>query len=94
MISLSQDGTLTMWQIENGQKFKTLTDLHGLSEVTCMEFDETNTKFYTASTDGIIKIWDFNGHCYHTLDANDGQSCEITQMLTLKRRIIAVGWKK
>ena len=83
-----------MWLIESGQKIKTLTELHGNAEVTCMEFDESNSKFYTGSTDGTIKIWDFNGHCYHILDAGDGQNAEIIQILPLKRRIAAVGWKK
>ena len=83
-----------MWLIENGQKIKTLTELHENAEVTCMEFDETNTKFFTGGTDGTIKIWDFNGHCYHVLDAANGGSCEITQILAIKRRIISVGWSK
>ena len=57
-------------------------------------FSELNTKFYTGGTDGNIKIWDFNGHCYYTLDASNGGSCEITQILGIKRRIITVGWSK
>ena len=80
--------------MDSCQKLKTLTELHGNAEVTCMEFDETNTKFLTGGTDGTIKIWDFNGHCYRTLDANNGGSCEITQILGIKRRIITVGWSK
>lgn len=95
-MTLSQDGTLIMWLIDNGQKIKTFTELHGAAEVTCLslDFDEMNTKFFTGATDGTIKIWDFNGHCYHTLDAGDGHSCEITQILPLKRRVVSVGWSK
>ena len=78
--------------IETGQKLKSFTEIHGNAEVTCMEFDDTNTKLLTGGTDGKIKIWDFNGYCYNTLDA--GSSCEINQILPIKRRIISVGWSK
>ena len=50
--------------------------------------------FYLFNYLAKFKIWDFNGHCYHILEANEGQNCEISQLLCLKRRIIAVGWKK
>ena len=59
-----------------------------------MEFDESNTKILTGGTDGTIKMWDFNGHCYHTLDVGNGTSCEITQILAIKRRIVSVGSSK
>jgi WD40 repeat protein len=91
VFTLSQDGILKIWYIENGQKLKTITELHGNAGVTCMEFDETNTKILTAGTDGTIKMWDFNGHCYHTLDSNNGEISDITQILAIKRRIISVG---
>jgi WD40 repeat protein len=81
-----------MWSIDNGQKIKTLPELHGQAEITAMDFDDSNTKFFTASTDGTIKIWDFSGHCYFSLELS--QNNEILQVLTLKRRIIAVGASK
>ena len=40
------------------------------------------------------QIWDFNGYCLNTLITNEGQNCEISGILGLKRRIIAVGWQK
>jgi WD40 repeat protein len=80
--------------VETGQKLKSFTDLHGNAEVTCMEFDETNTRLYTGGTDGKIKQWDFHGNCYHILDAGNGVSCEINQILPIKRRIVSVGWSK
>lgn len=48
-----------MWLIESGQKVKSFNDLHETSELTTMEFDETNTRIYTASTDGTIKVSKF-----------------------------------
>ncbi len=94
VVTLSQDGTIFFWLIESGQKVKTFNDLHGPSELTNLTFDESNTRIFTAGADGSVKIWDFNGHCYHTLECNEGQNCEITQVLPIKRRILAMGWKK
>jgi hypothetical protein len=45
-----------VWLIENGQKIKSFHDLHESSELITMEFDETNTRIYTASSDGSIKV--------------------------------------
>jgi hypothetical protein len=53
---LSQDGTLYFWLVESGQKIKTFNELHGRSELITMEFDELNTRIYTASADGNIKV--------------------------------------
>ena len=57
VITLSQDGSLYMWLIENGQRTKSFSELHGPnSELTCLEFDESNTRIYTGSADGTIKV--------------------------------------
>lgn len=94
VVSVSQDGTMYMWLLETGQRVKTFTELHDNYEVITMDFDETKTRILTAASDGLIKIWDLNGNCYHKLEANNGQNCEVGQILSLKRRIVAVGWKK
>ena len=94
LFTLSRDGTLKIWLIETGQNLKSFTVLHENAEVTCMEFDETNTKLFTGGTDGKIRKWDFNGSCYNTLDAGNGTSCEINQILAIKRRVMSVGWSK
>lgn len=56
VVTLSQDGTIFIWLIESGQKVKTMSELHGTSETTTMEFDESNTRIYTAGVDGSIKV--------------------------------------
>lgn len=41
------------------------------------------------------QMWDFNGHCYHTMKCQDqGQSTDISQILSLKRNTLAVGWTR
>ncbi len=95
VITMSQDGSVYMWLIESGQKIKSLSQIHGPNtELTCMELDEEFTKLYTAGNDGNVYISDLNGFCMNNLVTSEGQNSEIAQILTLKRRVIAVGWKK
>ncbi len=92
---MSLDGSVYMWLIESGQRIKSLNQLHGPgTELSCMEFDDHFTKIYTAGNDGNVSIWDFNGFCVNNLVTSEGQNSEISQVLLLKRRVIAVGWKK
>ncbi|KAG8002122.1 Zinc finger B-box domain-containing protein 1, partial [Nibea albiflora] len=40
------------------------------------------------------KVWDFNGRCLHRMNAGLGQAVEISQVLLLKRSILAMGWER
>lgn len=94
VVSICQAGTMVMWMIDTGQKVKQFNGCHGSAEVTCLTQDSTETRLLTGSTDGTVKIWDFNGHCYHTLNCSGGQPADIGQVLNLKRSVIVVGWAK
>ncbi|ELU05069.1 hypothetical protein CAPTEDRAFT_229382 [Capitella teleta] len=95
VVSACQGGTIIMWMADTGQKVKQFTQAHGNSEVTTLAQDHSQTRIYTGSTDGTVKIWDFNGHCYHTLHCgSDGQPADIGQILSLKRSLIVVGWAR
>lgn len=94
VVSVCQAGTLTMWLADTGQKVKQFSQTHGHSEVTCLAQDHTQTRLFTGSTDGTVKVWDFNGHCYHTLECAGGQPADIGQILVLKRSVVVVGWAK
>ena len=45
-----------MWMIDTGQKVKTFTKIHGDAEVTCLAQDMNETRVYTGSTDGTVKV--------------------------------------
>ncbi|XP_059162775.1 WD repeat-containing protein 49-like isoform X2 [Physella acuta] len=94
VVSLCQGGTIIMWLADTGQKVKQFNNAHGNSEVTCLTQDQTETRLYTGSTDGTVKVWDFNGHCYHMLECAGGQPADVSQVLVLKRSLVAVGWAK
>ncbi|XP_056003962.1 WD repeat-containing protein 49-like isoform X2 [Ostrea edulis] len=94
VISVCQAGTMIVWMIDTGQKVKQFNNTHANAEVTCLAQDPTETKLFTGSTDGTVKVWDFNGHCFHTLECGGGQPADIGQILNLKRSVVVVGWTK
>ncbi|XP_078420668.1 cilia- and flagella-associated protein 337-like [Cetorhinus maximus] len=94
VISSDIGSTVTVWMIETGQKIKQFSGCHGNSEITTMALDDSETRFFTASVDGTVKIWDFNGHCHHKLNAGRDQAADISQILILKRSILVLGWER
>ncbi|XP_067897559.1 cilia- and flagella-associated protein 337-like isoform X2 [Heterodontus francisci] len=94
VISSDIGSTVIVWMIETGQKIKQFTGCHGNAEITTMALDATETRFFTACVDGTVKIWDFNGHCHHKLNAGRDQAAEISQILILKRSILVLGWER
>ncbi|XP_039249520.2 cilia- and flagella-associated protein 337-like [Styela clava] len=94
VVTTCQDGTVNMWMIDNGQKVKQFTNCHGNHEITALAFDDNETRFLTASTDGTVKIWDFNGHCHHLLMAGRDNPADIAQVVVMKRSILAIGWDR
>lgn len=94
VVSACQEGTVTIWLIDTGQKVKQFLNCHGNSEITTLAFDQTETRLLTGSTDGTVKVWDFNGHCHHLLKAGRDSPADISQVLVLRRSILVIGWDK
>ena len=53
---MCQAGTIVMWMIDTGQKVKQFNSSHGTSEVTCLTQDHSETRLFTGSTDGTVKV--------------------------------------
>eukprot|EP00794_Sanderia_malayensis_P002980 gene2980-3435_t len=94
VVTVCTGSVITMWMVRTGQKVKQFANAHGTSEITCLTQDPLGMRLLTGSTDGTIKIWDFNGQCHHILMAGNGNPCEINQIMYLKKAIIAVGWDR
>ena len=47
---------MIMWMIDTGQKVKQFNGSHGSAEVTCLAQDATETRLFTGSTDGTVKV--------------------------------------
>ncbi|KAJ8410758.1 hypothetical protein AAFF_G00187150 [Aldrovandia affinis] len=94
VISSDTGSTVICWLMDTGQKVKQFTQCHGNAEISAMALDATLTRLFTGGTDGFVKVWDFNGHCHHKLNAGRGQSVEISQILVLKRTVLVLGWDR
>ncbi|KAK7811522.1 hypothetical protein U0070_006084, partial [Myodes glareolus] len=94
VISSDVGSTVSFWMIETGQKIKQFSGCHGNAEISTMALDANETRLLTGSTDGTVKVWDFNGYCHHTLTVGQDGVVDISQILVLKKTILVVGWER
>ncbi|XP_070547299.1 LOW QUALITY PROTEIN: cilia- and flagella-associated protein 337-like [Ptychodera flava] len=94
VVSACTASTVYMWMLDTGQKLKQFLNCHGNAEITALALDQNETRLFTGSADGTLKVWDFTEHCHHTLNAGRGSSAEISQILVLKRIILVMGWDR
>ncbi|GAB1287618.1 WD repeat domain 49 [Apodemus speciosus] len=94
VISSDVGSTVSFWMIETGQKIKQFAGCHGNAEISTMALDANKTRLLTGSTDGTVKVWDFNGYCHNTLNVGQDGIVEISQILVLKKTILVVGWER
>ncbi|XP_051252810.1 WD repeat-containing protein 49-like isoform X1 [Dicentrarchus labrax] len=94
VVSSDSASSVICWLADTGQKVKQFHRCHGNAEISTMALDGTQTRLFTAGTDGEVKVWDFNGRCLHRMNAGLGRAVEISQVLLLKRSILAMGWER
>ncbi|XP_045053607.2 cilia- and flagella-associated protein 337 isoform X3 [Desmodus rotundus] len=94
VISSDVGSTVSFWMIDTGQKVKQFTGCHGNAEIRTMALDANEMRLLTGSTDGTIKVWDFNGYCHHTLNVGQEGAVDISQILVLKKTILVIGWDR
>ncbi|XP_014389046.1 PREDICTED: WD repeat-containing protein 49 [Myotis brandtii] len=94
VISSDVGSTVCFWMIDTGQKIKQFTGCHGNAEISTMALDANETRLLTGSTDGTVKVWDFNGYCHHTLTVGKEGVVDISQILVLKKTILVTGWDR
>uniref|UniRef100_UPI0037E78F68 cilia- and flagella-associated protein 337-like n=1 Tax=Semicossyphus pulcher TaxID=241346 RepID=UPI0037E78F68 len=94
VVSSDSASSVICWLADTGQKVKQFHHCHGNAEISTMTLDGTQTRLFTAGTDGEVKVWDFNGRCLHRMNAGLGRAVEISQILLLKRSILVMGWER
>ncbi len=60
VVSACQGGTMTMWMVDTGQKVKSIHDTHDGSELTTLSQDHSETRLFTGSVDGTVKVLSAN----------------------------------
>ncbi|XP_042270251.1 WD repeat-containing protein 49-like [Thunnus maccoyii] len=94
VVSSDSASTVICWLADTGQKVKQIRGCHGNAEISAMALDGTQTRLFTAGTDGEVKVWNLNGRCLHRMNAGLGRAVEISQVLLLKRSILVMGWER
>ncbi|XP_048201805.1 WD repeat-containing protein 49 [Perognathus longimembris pacificus] len=94
VISADVGSAVSFWMIDTGQKINQFTGCHGNAEISTMALYANETRLLTGGTDGTVKVWDFNGHCHHTLNVKQDGAVDISQILVLKKTILVVGWER
>jgi WD40 repeat protein len=81
--------------LDTGQRVRKIPHAHGEAEITCMILSQSQQRFLTGATDGMIKIWDVNtGMLRNTFLAAGGLAVDVTQFAVVQNGIIAVGWSR
>ncbi|XP_048836775.1 WD repeat-containing protein 49-like isoform X1 [Brienomyrus brachyistius] len=94
VISSDAGSTVIFWLVDTGHKVKKFTQCHGKAEISTMALDGTQTRLFTGGKDGMVKVWDLNGHCHHKLEVTRGQAVGISRILVLKRSVLVLGWDR
>ncbi|KAM9318647.1 cilia- and flagella-associated protein 337-like [Pholidichthys leucotaenia] len=94
VISSDAASSVIFWLLDTGQKVKQLHRCHDDAEICTLALDGTQTRLFTAGSDGQVKVWDFNGRCLHRMSASLGRAVAISQVLLLKRSILVMGWER
>ena len=42
----------------------------------------------------LLKVWDLNGYCHHTLNVGQEGAVDISHILVLKKTILVTGWDR
>lgn len=58
VISSDANSSVKIWLMDTGQKVKHFPCCHGNAEITTMALDATQTRLFTAGTDGAVKVRD------------------------------------
>uniref|UniRef100_A0A3B3ZJ46 WD repeat domain 49 n=1 Tax=Periophthalmus magnuspinnatus TaxID=409849 RepID=A0A3B3ZJ46_9GOBI len=92
VVSGDSSSCVICWLPDTGQKVTQFHRCHGNTPISTMALDWTQTRLFTASADGEVKVWDFNGRCLHRMNAAQGRHVHITQVLPLRRSVLVFGW--
>jgi guanine nucleotide-binding protein subunit beta-2-like 1 protein len=97
ILSGSWDGSLRLWDVENGKS--TLRFVNHTKDVLSVAISPDNRQFVSGSRDRSIKIWNTLGLCKYTFTAKDNGhrdwvSCVRFSPSTDEPLLVSAGWDK
>ncbi|KAK4876176.1 hypothetical protein RN001_012598 [Aquatica leii] len=101
VLTCGLDSFIIVWNPWSGRRMSVVRDahtrlVHGESipvEITAATFDPGNQLLLTGASNGSLKIWNFNtGSCLRNMSIES--ECEITAVLWITGRILAIGWNR
>ncbi|KAJ3227462.1 WD40 repeat domain 95 [Clydaea vesicula] len=95
VVSGTQSGSITIWDLESGEKIFQFHNAHDSYELTAMCFDKSGRRLITGSRDGIIKMWNFNnGMILKKMQKETMDECTGLMYVEMgsNKYIIAIGW--
>ena len=90
-----EGSTVTVWDIDSGNKVLHFPCCHGNAEITCLQLDSSGRRLITGSRYGGVKVWNYHtGECLKTLHHN--HKTEVTGVVSIadKGLLFTVGWSK
>lgn len=101
IVTCGLDSYIIVWDPWKGRRCNVIKDAHikllrGEEipvEITAASFDPGYHLLVTGAHDGSLKMWNFNtGTCLRNM--NIEANCEITSIVWVKGRILAIGWNR
>lgn len=95
------DSFIIVWDPYDGRRISVVRDAHTKIlrgeeipvEITAACFDPGFHHLLTGAHDGSLKMWNFNtGTCLRNMKIETG--CEVTSVLWVKNRMLAIGWNR
>ena len=90
-----EGSTVTVWDIDSGNKVLHFPRCHGNTEITCLQLDSSGRRLITGSRYGDVKVWNYHtGECLKTL--HHAHKTEVTGAVSIadKGLLFTVGWNK
>jgi WD40 repeat protein len=56
IITACADSVIAVWMLDTGQRVRKIPHAHGEAEITCMILSQSQQRFLTGATDGMIKV--------------------------------------
>lgn len=80
MVSVDEGGTVCLWNLEGGRQ-SFFHRAHGSARVTAVAFDAAQRRLLTGSSEGSVRMWNFNNGFLLREFVHKDESSEVSALL-------------